>query len=168
MKFQKGLLDDLIKQPPEPQKAKAAPAAPTGDRQRDNDHLFETHQRTTRSWQQYLKLLGIVSVLVFLGGVAIFYLTLPSFGDRVRAPQGLEEAMRSHFLDTEKRTANDITFYYCDSFYWARVEVEKRPDITTNPIYQIGTYAARATADGSSWRITAVPVTSPDIDVPCR
>jgi hypothetical protein len=168
VKFQKGLLDDLVERPPEPEKKKPRPAVAGSAPPIDNDHLFETHQRTTRSWQQYLKLLGIVSVLVVLAGGAIFYLTLPSFGDRVRAPQGLEPAMRSYFLDTEKRTANDIAFYFCDTYYWARVEVEKRPDITTNPVYQIGTYVARATADGDEWKISAVPVTTPEIDVPCR
>ena len=168
MKFQKGLLDDLIERPPEPEKEKPRPAVTTSGPSSDNDHLFETHQRTTRSWKQYLKLLGIVSVFVVIAGGAIFYLTLPSFGDRVRAPQGLEPAMRSHFLDTEKRTANDIAFYFCESYYWARVEVEKRPDIKTNPVYQIGTYVARATASGDGWAITATPVTSPEIDVPCR
>jgi hypothetical protein len=168
VKFQKGLLDDLIERPAEPEKEKPQRADAGSVQTSDNDHLFETHQRVTRSWKQYLKLLGIVSVFVVLAGGAVFYLTLPSFGDRVRAPQGLEPAMRSHFLDTEKRTANEIAFYFCDSYYWARVEVEKRPDITTNPIYQIGTYVARATAEGDRWTITAQPVTSPEIDVPCR
>lgn len=173
MKFQKGLLGDLT----EEEKAAArlaaktalpAPQAPPRPQVVENDRLFETHQRTTRSWQQYVKLLGIVSVLVVIGGGVIFYMTLPSVGDKVRAPAGMEDAVRAHFLDKEKRPANDIGFYYCGGSYWARVEVEKRPDIKTDPVYQIGTYAARVTgSQEQGWSITAAPITSREADVPC-
>ena len=169
MKFQKGLLDDL-KKPADsaasnqvrPQKA-AADAVPFPD----DDRLFQTHQRVSRSWGEYVKLLIIVSVFVVIAGAVAFYLTLPNVGDQVRPPRGLEEAVRSHFLDVEKRNAGDILFYYCETFYWARVEVEKRPDIKTNPVYQIGTYAARAARTDAGWQITAAPITAAEIDRPC-
>lgn len=170
MKFQKGLLEDVSKPASERPAEKTAPATEVRtDRPAiDNDRLFQTHRRTSRSFRQYLKLLGIVSVFVAAAGFLVFYLTLPSVGDRVRAPQGLEQAVRSHFLDTEKRTATDIAFYHCGEFYWASVDVEKRPDIKTNPIYGIGTYTARAVGDTESgWKITAAPVTSAEPTAPC-
>lgn len=170
MKFQKGLLEDVSKPASERSDDNAVPTTDvrTTGLAIDDDRLFQTHRRTGRSWRQYVKLLGVVSVFVTAAGIVIFYLTLPSVGDRVRAPQGLEEAMRSHFLDTEKRTATDIEFYYCGEFYWARVDVEKRPDIKTNPIYGIGTYTARAAGDPENgWQITAVPVTSAEPPAPC-
>jgi hypothetical protein len=167
MKFQKGILDDL--------KESAGPDTSTATHPRavsplsgsEEDRLFETHDRTSRSGMQYIKLLAVVSLLVVIAGAAAFYLTLPSFGDQVKAPKGLEGAVRTHFLEVEKRNSEDIFFYYCEDFYWARVEVERRPDIKTNPVYQIGTYAARAVNTGGAWDIKATPVTAPEIDRPC-
>jgi len=134
----------------------------------DKNRLFQTHKEVSGSSRKYLIVLGILAVIVVVGGILISYLTLPRFGDPIRAPKGLEDAVRAHFLEKEKRTSTDITFYYCDIYYWARVGVEKRPDIKTNPIYLIATYKARATAVGeNAWSITATPITSPEMDVPC-
>ncbi len=169
MKFQKGLLNDLIQPPPTDEKPvekiEERPEPPAAN----TDHLFQTHQRAARSWRQYLKVLGIVVVFVVVAGAATVYLTLPRFGSPVRAPYSLDQAVKSHFLDVEKRTVTEMEFFFCDTYYWARVEVEKRPDIKTNPIYQIGSYTARATSDGEDkWAITAAPTTAPDTDIPCQ
>ena len=134
----------------------------------DKNRLFETLQETTESSRNYFKVFSIVAVCVLVAGVGIYYLMAPGIGDQVRAPQGLEDAVRSHFLDKEKRTATDITFYNCDGFYWARVDVETRPDIETNPIYKIPRYRAKAVNSDVGWNISASPVTSEDMDVPCR
>lgn len=138
------------------------PSPLTGDR------LFQTHDRVEKTSRNYLKALGVVLLLVAAGVGIFFYVTLPGMGDRVRAPRGLEDAVRNNFIEVQKRDAADIEFYFCDTFYWARVYVEKRPDITTNPIYLVGTYRARATAVGDAWTVTAEPITSPEMDVPCR
>lgn len=134
----------------------------------DKNRLFQTHKKSSEISRRYLKLLGGFAVIVLIVGVVIGYMTLPRMGDIVRAPKGLEEAVREHFLLKEKRTSTDITFHHCETYYWARVGVEKRPDIKTNPLYLIDSYKARAVAqpDGG-WAITAEPITSPDLDVPC-
>ncbi|MEO6655038.1 MAG: hypothetical protein ABIO36_03065 [Pyrinomonadaceae bacterium] len=138
----------------------------TGD---DKNRLFQTHQKSSRSSRNYLKVLGILAVVVVVAGVLISYFTLPRFGDAVRAPKGLEVAVRDHFLVNEKRTSTDITFYNCDTYYWARVGVEKRPDIKTNPVYLIESYKANATdRDDGTWAITATPITSSEMDEPCK
>ena len=132
------------------------------------NRLFQTHVESSGKSRTYLKLLGIVVVVVIIAGIVVSYVTLPQPGDLVRAPKGLEEAVRDHFLVNEKRTATDVTVYYCGTFYWARVGVEKRPDIKTNPLYLLSTYTARATADEGKWKIMSGPVTSPEMDVPCN
>jgi hypothetical protein len=168
MKFQKGILDDLNKpNAPRDEKPFTAERAVPLTRARE-DRLFQTHDRTSRSGTQYLRLLSVVSVLVVIAGALALYLTLPDIGDQVRAPKGLEEAVRTHFLDVEKRNAGDIFFYYCEDYYWARVEVETRPDVKTNPSYQIGTYAARASTASSGWEIKAIPITSSELERPCQ
>ncbi len=135
----------------------------------DKNRLFQTHRKSSDSTRRYLKLLGIFGVIVLGAGAAISYFTLPRMGDAVRAPAGLEAAIRDHVLVNEKRTATDIIFYYCESFYWAHVDVEKRPDIKTNPIYLIGSYRAQATAqENGSWTIASAPITSPEMDIPCK
>ena len=172
MKFQKGLLDDLKSSPTRPRvTSDSAPSQNTSIKVSptfEDDTLFQTHRRTTRSWRQYFSLLIIIVLIVSAGGLLIFYFTLPSPGDQVRPPKGLEAAVRAHFLDVEKRNSGEIDFYYCESFYWARVEVEKRPDIKTNPVYRIGSYAVRSIQlNDSNWEIKATPITTPELDVPC-
>src|SRR5439155_18186223 len=107
------------------------------------DRLFETQAKTIRSSRHYLTLIGIVAVFVLIAGGLIFYLTLPGIGDKVRGPEGAEDAVRNHFSDKEKRNATDITFYLCDKYYWAHVDVETRPDVSANPLARVSSYAAK-------------------------
>lgn len=134
----------------------------------DKNRLFETLEETSESSRNYLKVFSVVVVCVLIAGGFVYYLMSPGVGDQVRAPSGLEDAVRSHFLDKEKRTATDITFYNCDGSYWARVDVEERPDIQANPIYKIPRYRAKAMKNDGAWNIAASPVTSDDMDVPCN
>lgn len=146
-----------------------AAAAPTlTAKAPDKGHLFETVEKKTESSRRYLKLFAVVVIVVIVVGLAISYLTLPGVGDKVLAPTGMEMAIRDHFLTTEKRTAADIEIYYCGEFYWSRVGVETRTDMP-NPLLRVGTYAARAAPAGeSAWKITAAPITSPEMNEPCR
>src|SRR5258708_145906 len=134
----------------------------------DKIRLFETQQRNVRSWYHYFKLLLIVSLFVIVVGGAIFYFTLPGVGDEVKAPSGLEDAVRLHFLDSEKRTMTGASVFYCDQFYWLRVDVEKRPDIVGKPNNTVSKYITKATQqpDGS-WQVTATPLTGDDTGTPC-
>lgn len=165
MKIAKGILSEADDTPIRPEAAK-----PLSDHQLGGDveknRLFQTLQEETPSERNYLKLLSIVAVAVIIGAAAISYLSLPGVGDQVRVSREVEMAVRDHFLIGEKRTAKDITFYQCDGFYGARVEVETRTDIP-NPIYRIPSYSARATANGNAWSVTAQPIASPEMDKPC-
>jgi hypothetical protein len=183
MKFAKGLLSEEVEpeavakplgrkmhlRPPV-----AAPAPEVNRRPEPapvlkEDHLFETQAKTIRSSRSYLTVIGIVAIVVLIFGGLFFYLTLPGVGDKVRGPEGAEVAVRSHFSDVEKRTATDITFYLCDKFYWAHVDVEVRPDVSANPLARISSYSAKAVrGDDGKWNISAAPITSPDMDTPCK
>ena len=165
MKFQKGILNDDKPVAPAPQPEPAKPAAPVVV---EKDRLFQTVKEETGSERSYLKVFGIIVVLVLVGGGIAFYLTLPGVGDQVRGSTAMEMAVREHFLTKEKRTATDITFYQCDKYFWARVGVEVRTDIKTNPVYALDKYTARIEPSGGNFNITATPVTSPEIDIPCR
>ncbi len=121
----------------------------------DKNRLFETQQEITGFNRHYLKLLLIVAVFVIVGGSFIYYVTLPGRGDKVLGPKGLEENVRTYFLDVQKRTATDVTFFYCDGYYTVKVDVEARYDIPGNPLAAIPTYWARAEPrDGANWDIS--------------
>jgi len=177
MKFQKGLLADTGTDQPKPAPPPAAriqPPAPVRQRATspstfvpESDHLFETVREETGSERNYLKLLAIVVIGVVVIGAAAFYFTLPGVGDTVRAPAGLELAVRDHFLTTQKRTATDIIFYKCDGYFGARVGVETRNDLP-NPLFRIDTYSARAIDRGGQWEITAAPIAPPEQFTPCK
>jgi hypothetical protein len=135
----------------------------------DKSRLFETHERNRRSFSSYLKLFLVVAVFIIAAGFAIGYLMMPGVGDVVKSPDGLDDAVMSHFTDVVKRSVNDATTYKCDGFHWVRVEVEPRPDIPGDPLNRIGKFRARATPrDGGGWEITVLPVMNKDDDVPCR
>ena len=135
----------------------------------EKDRLFETQKQVSGSSRKYVVLVGILALIAMIGIGGIFYKTMPIEGDQVRGPRGLESAIRDHFLEKEKRTATDIAFYYCGDFYWARVGVEKRSDIKTNPVYKYDSYKAQGVArGGDGWTINASPITSPEMDLPCK
>ena len=135
----------------------------------DKIRLFQTHQHAAGSSRNYLKLLFLVGLIVVVVGVVVYYVTLPGVGDRVLGPKGLEDAIRAHFLDKQKRTATDVTFFTCENYYWSRVDVETRTDLQGNPLFLIPRYRAKAVRLGDgTWDIAASPVTSTDMDVPCN
>lgn len=166
MKIAKGILSETDDRSPRSEAAKSpAGALPGGEVEKNR--LFETLDHEAPSERNYLKLLGIVALVVIVGGAVVSYLMMPGIGDEIRVSKEVELAVRDHFLTKEKRDATDITFYQCDGYYGARVGVETRSDIP-NPIYKIATYSARATAAGGAWNVTAQPITSPEMDVPCK
>lgn len=166
MKITKGIFSAPDEMPPQTQAANPLTEIPVVGDVVEKNRLFQTLSEEAPSERNYLKLLGIIALVIIVGSGAIFYLTMPGIGDEVRVSKEVELAVRDHFLTNEKRTATDITFYQCDGFFGARVGVETRTDIP-NPIYRIATYSARATENGGTWTVTAQPVTSPELDKPC-
>src|SRR5205085_3480429 len=117
MKFQKGiLLSDEEKA--ELRAASAAkhaatpvPAKPLVLGDVEKNRLFETQQEFEGSSNRYLKVLGVLAIVVLIGGGIFFYLTQPGVGDQVKAPAEMENAIRENFLSVQKRTATDIVVY---------------------------------------------------------
>ncbi len=186
MKFQKGLLTEeeqreaagikiakgVKLKPLAPASAPAAPRAIATSPEQPSmakDRLFETQEKVTSGSRRYLGVLAVVGVVVLIVGGVVFYAMQPGVGDRVLSPRGAEDAVREHFLTKEKRTATDIVFFKCDGSYWARVGVETRTDMP-NPLMKVGTFKAKVTGEGEgSWQVSeTAPITSPDLDVPCK
>lgn len=171
MKIQKGVLSDSRESRPKQsipaQSASEAGRTSASSSGVEKDRLFETLEKEQTSNRSYAKILAVAILLVVIAGVVIFYLTLPKPGDTVRAPKGLEQAVRDHLQEKQRRDATDITFYYCGpNSYWARAGVEIRKDIP-NPVYKIGTYAVTARGTEEKWDLASRPISTQDDDRPC-
>jgi hypothetical protein len=173
VKIQKGVLSDTT---PTQQRVETKPGVGTAPQsvsvnagtEVEKNRLFETLDNEHTSNRSYAKLLAAAIVVVLIAGGVIFYMTLPKPGDIVRAPKGLEQAVRDHLSEKQKRDANDITFYFCGpGSYRARAGVETRKDIP-NPVYKIGSYAVTAKGSDGDWSISSKPVNTADDDRPCN
>ncbi|MBK9216364.1 MAG: hypothetical protein IPM59_12380 [Chloracidobacterium sp.] len=163
MKFQHGIFDDEKKvEPPQEER-------PSIGGQVEKNRLFETLKKETKSERSYARLLALVAVPILIVGGAIFYFTLPGYGDRVRPPTAMEMAIRDQMLTKHQRTSTDIDVYYCKDFYWARIGVESRTDVPGNPLAAVTTYTARITSLGQEkWQVETTPLTEPGTARPCE
>ena len=169
MKIQKGILAEPPAKKPEPT-PEVAPARSTPASEPavvEKDRLFETLDKEASSNRSYAKLLLVAAVVVLIAGAVVFYMMLPGVGDKVRAPRGLEQAVRDSLLEKQKRVATDITFYYCGgNAYWAHAGVETRKDLP-NPMYKLDSYAVNAKGEDPNWDITSKPIQAAADDTPC-
>jgi hypothetical protein len=171
VKIQKGILAEPTEKKSDPapiaQTSPIKTAATPAESFVEKNRLFETLDKEETSSRSYAKLLLISAVAVLIAGGVIFYMMLPGVGDKVRAPTGLEQAVRDHLQDKQKRVATGISFYYCGgNAYWAHSGVETRKDIP-NPIYKLDSYAVSAKGEDPNWEITSKPIQSPADDKPC-
>jgi hypothetical protein len=133
----------------------------------EKSRLFDTLKDEGRSAHDYLKILIPVVVAVLVIGGAVVYFTMPGVGDEVRAPSGLDEAVKNHFLDNEKRAVSEATYYYCGDFYSARATLEKRPDITARHFDHGNRRAVAVENPNGTWQITSAPLNPNESVEPC-
>jgi hypothetical protein len=134
----------------------------------EKNRLFETHQKSGKSFWDYEKFLVPIVVLVIVAIAAAVYFSLPKVGDRVRAPQDLEDAVYDHMLTKEKRTASEMDFNYCDTFYTATITVEPKPLLPNKPADPVTQYKVVASKEeGGTWQINATPMQPKEQVVPC-
>lgn len=131
----------------------------------EKSRLFDTVNDSGRSARDYLKVFGVVVVGVIVAGLIVVYFTRPGIGDVVRAPVFLDEAVRAHFRDIEKREVTDATYHLCDGFYWARVQLERRTDITARKMDAGNRVAVGRDKGNDQWEITSE--VADDARVPC-
>lgn len=136
----------------------------------DKIRLFETHQKSKKSFRDYARFLPIL-ILVIIAIAAALYFSLPSVGDQVKAPKELEDQVYDYMLTKEKRTASEMTFYKCDGYSWVKVMAEPRSYPPSNLLDAVNQYrlmAEKHPVDGS-YKITTVDrMEVKGDDMPCR
>ncbi|HMQ02636.1 MAG TPA: hypothetical protein PKD26_01800 [Pyrinomonadaceae bacterium] len=121
----------------------------------EKSRLFDTVKDSGRSATDYLKVLGVVVVVVLLAGGLALYMMAPAEGEQVRPPDFLQSAVRTHFIDKEKRSVETATFYLCREFYAARVQLEQRPDITARQMDEGRRWLKAVEKAKNQWEITS-------------
>ena len=133
----------------------------------EKSRLFDTIKGEDASSYGYLKHLLPVVLIVGLIGVAVIYFYLPGVGDEVKAPTGLDVALNEYFLKNEKRPVTEASYFYCKDFYWVRVVLERRADVTARHL-DAGHRRAIAVENGNGpWAITSTPAAEGQVDTPC-
>ena len=137
----------------------------------EKNRLFETHQRSSKSFWDYEKFLIPIILLVIGAVAAAVYFSLPRVGDKVHPPQDLYDAVYDDMLTREKRTATDMIFYYCGDSYTVDVTVESKGVASTKAEDKTTEFEVVAQkAEDGGWKITAAPL-GPEFQnhlIPCR
>lgn len=137
--------------------------------EKDKVRLFETQEKNVRSIHDYAKMFLPIAVVVIVVLAAVMYLMSPSIGDAVRPSRELNDVVYDYMLTTEKRTANEMTFYKCDGYYWVKILTEPRAYPPSNLEDEVNQYrlTVRENADGSR-QIVTLPLPAKADDVPCK
>ena len=129
--------------------------------------LFETHQKTSRSFHDYAKKFLPVTVAAIALLVVFGFLMTPRAGDEVRASDDLYNAVYEHMLSKEKRSISEVKFYKCDGFYWVKILAEPKPFPPSNPEDKVNQYRLSAQEAGSGWEVNTLSLQQPGSDTPC-
>ena len=122
------------------------------------DELFATLDGTEKSKTRYLKTFAIIAVVVLVMITVGMYFYLPDTGDEVRAPAGMEEAVRSHLAAVEKRDLLEMKSFYCKTYYAAQVIVDKPLVVKPSSEKITNNYDVAATRnEDGSWTVSAMP-----------
>lgn len=123
------------------------------------DELFATLDGNEKSKTRYLKTFAIIAVVVLALIAAAMYFYLPDMGEEVRAPAGMEEAVRSHLAAAEKRDFQEMKAFYCKTYYAGQVRVEPRPTNLKPPPGKVtDNYDVAATLkEDGTWTVSAMP-----------
>jgi len=137
--------------------------------EKEKVRLFETQEKNVRSIHDYAKIFLPIAVVVIVVLAVVMYLMSPGSGDVVRPSTDLNDAVYDYMLTTEKRTANEITFYKCDGYYWVKILAEPRAYPPSNLEDEVNQYrlTVRENADGTR-QIATLPLPSKEDDVPCK
>jgi len=101
--------------------------------EKDKIRLFQTHSASGKSIRHYLYVIFPIALGVIGIAVLAFYFMLPSRGDIVRSPSGMEDAIEGYYADTERRSVKNVATYYCEDHYAAIVQLVPNSYIPGKP-----------------------------------
>lgn len=122
----------------------------------EKSRLFDTVKNRGRSVHDYLKVLApVVLAVVLVGGLTLYFMA-PGVGDEVRPAASLEDFVKEHFRNKEKRDVTGATYFLCENSYAARVQLEQRPDITARQMDAGKRLVTAVDSGNDQWQVKSV------------
>jgi hypothetical protein len=120
------------------------------------DELFATHEAAYSNRAKYIKTFAVAAVVgvIILG--AVLYFGQAQYGDLVRPPAGLEDAVRSYFFKTEKMEAAEVNAYLCEGAYGIEAWVTPPNNSTAGKVKR-NAIAVTTGTDPMTWEIKPGP-----------
>lgn len=115
------------------------------------DELFATHDAAPTSRAKYIKTFIIAAVIGALIVALVLYFSQARTGDAVRAPVGLEDAVKSYFLKNEKLDVTEQKTFLCKDAYGIEVWVTPATSSTAGKVKK--TAIAISREGDSTWEV---------------
>lgn len=116
------------------------------------DELFATHDAAPPSRAKYIKTFLIAAVIGVAIVAAVLYFSQAHTGDAVRPPVGLEDAVKTYFLKSEKLEVTEQKTLLCKDAYGIEVWVTPANNSTAGKIKKNAIAISRG-GDPVSWEI---------------
>jgi hypothetical protein len=116
------------------------------------DELFATHEAAYSNKAKYIKTFAVAAVLGVVIVVLVLYFTQAQYGDAVRPPAGLEDAVQTYFLKAEKLDALEIKTYLCEGVYGVEAWVTPTNNSSAGKVKRTMIAIGRG-ADPMTWEI---------------
>jgi len=120
------------------------------------DELFATHEAAYSNRAKYIKTFAVAAIIGAIALVAVLYLTQAQYGDAVRPPAGLEDAVHAYFLKTEKLEAAEVKTYLCEGAYGIEAWVTPPNNSTAGKVKR-NAIAVVIGTDPMTWEIKPGP-----------
>lgn len=115
---------------------------------KDKVRLFETERNRGGSGTRYIRKFLPVTLIVIAAIAAGVYFLMPGTGDEIQGSTSMRRSVYDHMLTKAKRTANEITFYKCDGYFWAKVLAEPKPYPPSLILDDVNQFRLRVTKTG--------------------
>jgi hypothetical protein len=137
--------------------------------EKDKVRLFETERNRSGSVNSYARKFLPVTLIVIAAIAAAVYFLMPGTGDEIQGSHEMRRSVYDYMLTKEKRTANEITFYKCEGYYWAKVLAEPKPYPPSLVLDDVNQYRLKVVQTGKeTYRLETLPLPAKGDDIPCK
>lgn len=128
------------------------------------DELFATHDAVESNRSNYIKTFAVVAIIGAVIVALVVYLSSAKTGDAVRTPPGLQEAVNTWFLKSEKLETDEIKTFQCKGVYAVEAWVAPANNSTAGKVKR--NVFAIGTGEPPTWEIMPAGEIDPG-QMPC-